>query len=81
MKCKVLFFAAAADAIGSREIELIAPVNISVGEAFELLESKHSGLSDLRGICAFAIDQKICSTETLLTDGCTLALLPPVSGG
>ena len=81
LKCNVLFFAAAAEAAGCRETELVVPSGSTVSDAFDLLASKHEQLIQLCALCAVAIDQQICSKDTQLTDGCTLAFLPPVSGG
>lgn len=81
MKCNVLFFAAAAQAVGCRETELVVPSGSTVGDAIQLLATKHEQLNQLNAQCAVAIDQQICSKDTQLTDGCSLAFLPPVSGG
>ena len=81
LACKVLLFAAASDVCGKREAQLSMPRNSSIGDVFDVLSETSPELCSLRSRCAFAMDQKICSSDTQLLDGCTIAILPPVSGG
>ncbi len=81
MKCKVLFFAAASQAMDCREQEIIVQQDATAGDVFDILAQGCESLSALSSICALAIDGQLASRETPLHDGCTIAILPPVSGG
>jgi molybdopterin converting factor subunit 1 len=81
MKCRVLFFAAAAQVMECREKEITMPIGSSVGEAFDLLASEHNALAALSSTCALALEGQLVQREMQLSDGCTIAILPPVSGG
>ncbi|MDP7008965.1 MAG: molybdopterin converting factor subunit 1 [Phycisphaerales bacterium] len=81
IQCTVLFFAAAAEATGERELQLSLPFGSTVADAFEELVRSCSSLQKLQQSCALAVDEKIVPMDTSLTDGCTIAILPPVSGG
>jgi len=81
MKCKVLFFAAAAQAMDCREQEITAQQGATTGEVFDSLAQDCELLAAISSICALAVDGQLASRETQLHDGCTIAILPPVSGG
>jgi molybdopterin converting factor small subunit len=52
-----------------------------VGDVFDDLAGQYAAFAKLRNTCAIALNQKICSPDTPLQENCTLAFLPPVSGG
>jgi molybdopterin converting factor subunit 1 len=79
--CKILFFAAAAEASGQREKIVEASVGATVADVFASLSAESPTLHSLRKYCAFAIDEKVVQADTVVTNGCTIAVLPPVSGG
>ena len=79
LTCRVLFFAAAADAAGKRQCEITIEHGATVQDVFE--SCANDALLSLREICAFAMDEAIVPKEVEVTDGCTIAVLPPVSGG
>ena len=81
LSCKVLLFAQAAEAYGKSEEQLTIPRSSTVGELFQTLTKTAPTLAKLQGRCAIAMNQEICSADTKLLDGCTVAILPPVSGG
>ena len=81
IKCKILFFAAAAQAMDCREQEITARQDATAGEVFDSLAQDCDSLAALSSICALAVDGHLASRETQLHDGCTIAILPPVSGG
>ena len=81
LKCKVLFFAAAAEAVGCRSIEMTMKHSTTVCDLVDTIGSMHEKFDAVKEWCAFAIDQKLCSIDTPLSDGCEVAFLPPVSGG
>jgi len=77
----VLFFAAAADAVGCRETSLSLPIDATAGDAFDAIVETHEALAAIKNQCAIAVDHQLGSSSVLLKDGCTVAILPPVSGG
>ena len=77
----MLFFAAAADAVGCREILLSLPIEATAGDAFDAITVTNEALAEMKHQCAIAIDYQLGSSSVQLHDGCTVAILPPVSGG
>jgi molybdopterin converting factor small subunit len=74
----VLFFAAAAEAVGKRQQIVTLERGATIAD---VVAEIHPSLAALQYACAFAIDEKLMPIDTKLTDGCTIAVLPPVSGG
>jgi molybdopterin converting factor subunit 1 len=81
LTCKILFFAAAADAAGQREQTVSIERGSTIADVFAKLSAKSPTLHKLERTCAFALDEKLVHADTEVTNGCTVALLPPVSGG
>ena len=81
LHCNVLFFAGAAEAVGCREIQLTIPIGTTARDAFDIIARDHEQFTSFKDCCAVAINLQICSIDTVLQEGCTLAFLPPVSGG
>ncbi|MEJ7693681.1 MoaD/ThiS family protein [Daejeonella sp.] len=77
MQVKVLIFGQLTDITGLSEIEL---ENISDrDELIETLTQRYPRLTDSK--YAIAIDKKVITHNTPLTDNSIVALLPPFSGG
>jgi molybdopterin converting factor subunit 1 len=81
LHCTVLFFGSAAEIVGSREVTITMPIGSTAGDLFEVVTSKLDGFATLEDCCAFALNSQLCSKNTPLQQDCTLAFLPPVSGG
>jgi molybdopterin converting factor small subunit len=81
MRIEVLAFAQARDAIGAGRLRLEMPAGSRVSDALALLTARHPTLTPLAPHLAVAVDRQLARGERALTDGCELALLPPVSGG
>ncbi len=81
LTCTVLFFAAAADAVGCRETSLSLPIDATAGDALGAIAETHEALAAIKDQCAIAVDHQLGSSTVQLHDGCTVAILPPVSGG
>lgn len=81
LNCNVLFFAHAADAVGCKEQSMAIPQGTTVSELFDRIALEHPQFETLKECCAVAMNLQMCSIETELLDGCTIAFLPPVSGG
>jgi len=79
LTCTVLFFAAAAEAAGERQVRITLEKGATVRDAFEACAN--DALRSLSEICAFAMDETIVQDDAEVADGCTIAVLPPVSGG
>lgn len=77
----MLFFAAAAEAVGCRETSLSLPTNATAGDAFDAIAATHEALAAIKDQCAIAVDHQLGNSSAKLQDGCTVAILPPVSGG
>lgn len=79
MKVNVLLFAHLRERFGKESEMLILPQGTRVKEIpVKLFGEK--GRSLFRSIC-FAVDDAYVSPETILKEGDTVALIPPVAGG
>lgn len=78
---QVLFFGAARDESGTREINLSIEMPATVASAFDLLGTKFPGLQRFGRSLLFAINQEYASLDEHLNDNDELAIFPPVSGG
>lgn len=81
MRIDVLAFAQAREALGAARMRLEMPAGSRVSDALAVLASRHPALTPLAPHLAVAVDRQLARGERALTDGCELALLPPVSGG
>ena len=81
MRCNVLLFAQLAEAIGSRKLALELPEGATVADALKRLAAEHEAIAQMRSRVAVAVDEQYQTPTAKLQDGCTLALIPPVSGG
>jgi len=81
MRIHVLAFATAADAIGTGESLIELPEGSTLADLRRSLEDRHAELGPIWSRLAVAVDGEFTGDESPLTDGCEVALLPPVSGG
>jgi molybdopterin converting factor subunit 1 len=81
MRCEVLLFAQLRESIGENQIAIELADNATVRDALEALAALHEPIASMQGRLAIAVDQKYQSMSARLRDGCTIALIPPVSGG
>ncbi len=81
MRCTVLMFAQLADAVGARSLEVELADGATVADALDVLAARHDAVRELRGRIATAVGEAYVPESAPLRDGCTLALIPPVSGG
>jgi molybdopterin synthase sulfur carrier subunit len=81
MRIRLLAFATAAQALGATESEVEVPDGATVGTLARLLGERHPGLAARSARLAFAVDGELARPERALSEGCEVALLPPVSGG
>ena len=78
---KVLFFGAAADRAGTREIELPVDEGATLEEIWPLLAGRHPDLAPMRDTLAFAVNGEYARGDAGVSPGDEVAVLPPVSGG
>ncbi|MHC4992118.1 MAG: molybdopterin converting factor subunit 1 [Planctomycetota bacterium] len=81
MRVTVLIFAQLADEIGTDRLDLELPDRATVRDALAVLGRDHPAIAAFQGRLAVAVDESYRPPETELPDGCTVALIPPVSGG
>ncbi len=81
MQCTVLAFAQLAEKLGTDRVSLELPAGSTVAAALDALATDHAPIAQLRPILAVAVNDCYCNESTMLNDGDTLALIPPVSGG
>lgn len=78
---KVLFFGAAADRAGARQIEVPVDEEATLGELWPVLTDMYPGLTPMRDTLAFAVNSEYARMEDMVSPGDEVAVLPPVSGG
>ncbi len=81
MRCEVLLFAQLAEVAGAQQLSIELPDGATVGDALDQLAGKHEAIQTWRDRIAVAVDEQYRPPSASLTDGCTIALIPPVSGG
>lgn len=81
MKCEVLLFAQLREAMGRERLSIELRDDATVGDALDELSREHPAINAMRKTIAVAVDQRYQPSGTRLRDGCTMALIPPVSGG
>ncbi len=62
-------------------LEVCLPVGASVRELAVHLGERDARLLDITQHCRFALNEEYVALEALLEEGCTVAVLPPMSGG
>ena len=81
MRCEVLLFAQLAEDIGEDRLTVDLPEGATAGDALAALADAHAPIGRMRENLALAVNERYCSGDQLLSDGDTIALIPPVSGG
>lgn len=82
MKVQMLYFAAVAELVGSREEALELPSAVgTVRELARLLEERHPALRGRLGQVRFAVNEEFASADRTFAEGDVVAVIPPVAGG
>jgi len=81
MRCEILLCAQLREAIGVDTLSIELPAGATVGDAIGQLAQQHEAIATLGAHVAVAMDECYVARSAPLTDGCRLALIPPVSGG
>lgn len=66
---------------GAERLQLELPGGATVADALQALAVRHPELAARRATLAVAIGEDIVDGARRLEPGCSLALIPPVSGG
>ena len=80
-RCRILLFAHLAEALGQDTLDLDLPGHPVAADAVTSLRSAHPALAPHLDAIALALDERYVEPDAPLHEGCTLALIPPVSGG
>lgn len=81
MRCTVLLFAHLREAIGSDRLLIDLPEGATVQVAVDALSQQHEIIRKMDSRIAVAVDEQYRPRHSPLKDGCTIALISPVSGG
>lgn len=81
MIVKVLFFAAAKEAVGTATMNLVLADEATVGQLKQALLEQHPGLLHVLSRATISVDQDQAHDERVLYHGAEVAVLPPASGG
>ena len=81
MRCTVLLFAQLAEDVGKDQLTLDVANGATVADALAALADQHEAIASMRGALEMAVNEQYCPVTTVLQDGDTVALIPPVSGG
>lgn len=81
MKITLRTFASIRDLVGFNQREMTVPEDATTGSVIDLLIEKHEALGEHGASLLIAVNTTYCDRETLLKEGDTMALFPPVSGG
>ncbi|MCA9125736.1 MAG: MoaD/ThiS family protein [Planctomycetales bacterium] len=81
IEIEVLFFAGAAEVVGHKRLRLTVQAGESLGELSKRLEDCYPGLRRWSHSGRWAINEAFCELSTVLESPCTIAFIPPVSGG
>jgi len=81
MRVTVKLFAILRERANTSELQLDLPDRATVADAQQTIVQKLPQITPLLNRVAFAVNRSYVKTETELSDGDELALIPPVSGG
>ncbi|MCH8345114.1 MAG: molybdopterin converting factor subunit 1 [Planctomycetes bacterium] len=81
MQCEVLLFAHLAEALAADRLTIELPAGATVADALAKVANDHEAIASVRSTLAVAVNERYCSPSRALSDGDTIALIPPVSGG
>ncbi|MCI0693304.1 MoaD/ThiS family protein [candidate division KSB1 bacterium] len=81
MKIQIQLFAILREAAGANQLSLEVASGTTARQVAQILAERFPKFRGHLGTLSFAVNGEIVAAETVLTDLCELALLPPVSGG
>ena len=81
MTVNVLLFAAARESVGQSEIQIQLSEGASIDDLRLLLEQSFPEMKKLLSSSSWSVNQKYVREDHLLSDGCEVGVIAPVSGG
>lgn len=81
MRIELLLFGVCRDIVGSEQLQIDLGEGSTIEDAFNQLCQRYTKLLPYQDRLLFAINENFARPTEQLSDGDTLALLPPVSGG
>ena len=81
IKVKVKLFAIYQEVLNVPELDLILPIQTTVGNVLESLIEQKPQLAKWQEVTRFGVNLKFVQSHTILQDGDEVVLIPPVSGG
>jgi molybdopterin converting factor subunit 1 len=81
IRVSVLLFGQARELAGAAETSVELPRGATVGDAVARLEADHPALAPLDRVLLTAVNETYATRDEPISDGDTLAVFPPVSGG
>lgn len=81
MEIRVLYFAAAREAVGLQGETLEVADGLDAAGCLRLLAERHPGGAAVLARCRLAIDRELARPADPVPPGAEVALIPPVSGG
>ena len=81
MKITVQLFGHYSDLFQGQPIELLARPGSRVRDIASQISALDTRLGNVASHCRFAVDEEYASLDTEVREGCTIAVLPPMSGG
>lgn len=80
MTVTILFFGHYRDIVGD-ELHVIVESGATLETLLTQISANDTRLSNLSRLCRFAVNEEYAPLETVLSNGDTVAVLPPMSGG
>ena len=81
MKVKVLYFSSLKDRIKKSHEVIDIKEKTTVGEFIKILKERYPELEKNFDNVMIAVNEEYASSDQVLKEGDTLAIIPPVSGG
>ncbi|MBT4099913.1 MAG: molybdopterin converting factor subunit 1 [Gemmatimonadetes bacterium] len=81
MRVEVLFFAGAKLAIGNTVLDMSLPAGATAGSLLRQLSTENPVFAGIAAITRLAVNEEYVPESHVLSDGDTVAIIPPVSGG
>jgi molybdopterin synthase catalytic subunit len=81
IKVRVLFFGAARDSAGAREVEIALKTGSKTDDAFHEILNTYPALKRFGRSLLFAVNEEYAARGREIREGDELAVFPPVSGG
>ena len=80
MTIQLLFFGITTDLVGAPAVNIDIAEQTTIGALKKLLKQQYDGLNNIYDF-AVALNEEYAHDDWVLTDGDTVAIIPPVSGG